>query len=95
MEEKHVMGAAKEQGGARGGERAAQEGSPERGIRAEEALPGPKGLSVDMPLKEEGACHVASFSVGSTESRASKGVLQQKWGWVLCASVCELRVVQI
>lgn len=45
---------------------------------AEEAPPGPKGLSVDMPPTEEGACHVAPFPVGSIKSGASRGMLQQK-----------------
>lgn len=45
---------------------------------AEEAPPGPKGLSVDMPPTEEGGCHMAPFPVGSIKSRASRGMLQQK-----------------
>lgn len=72
------MGAAKEQGRGIARERAAREGFPEKGIRAQEAPPGHKGLSVDMSPEEEGACHVAYFSVRSNKSRASMGMLQQE-----------------
>lgn len=54
MAEKHTVGVAKEQADAISEGRVAREGSPEKGFRAEAAPPGRKGLSVDMPPREDG-----------------------------------------